>query len=93
METLQSVVTPGETAEAGGGGVMSTFEFANKAYPIDSDEFLADFIAWDENFARGMAPKVGVISGLSEDHWKVIYFIRDQYKKRESARWFTRPLG
>ena len=81
METLKSIVTPGEAAEAGGGGMMSTFEFANKTYPIDTDEFLADFNAWDENFARGMAPKVGIIGGLSEDHWRVIYFIRDQYKK------------
>jgi len=61
--------------------MMSTFEFAHKTYPVDSDEFLADFNAWDENFARGMAPKVGIISGLSEDNWRVIYFIRDQYKK------------
>ncbi len=60
---------------------MSAFEFANKVYPVDSDEFLADFNAWDENFARGLAPKVGIISGLSEDHWRVIRFIREQYKK------------
>ena len=60
---------------------MATFEFANKQYAIDSDEFLADFSAWDENFARGIAPKVGIISGLSEDHWRVIHFIRGQYQK------------
>ncbi len=60
---------------------MSTFEFADRTYPIDSDEFLADFNAWDENFARGIAPKVGISGGLSEDHWGVIYFIREQYKK------------
>jgi len=61
--------------------MMPTFEFGNKSYPVDSDEFLTDFSAWDENFARGMAPKVGIISGLSEDHWREIYFIRDYYKK------------
>jgi TusE/DsrC/DsvC family sulfur relay protein len=60
---------------------MSTLAFANKTYPVDADEFLSDFTAWDEDFARGMAPKVGIISGLSEDHWRVIYFIRDFYKK------------
>ena len=60
---------------------MPGFEFANKMYPVDSDEFLADFHAWDENFARGMAPRVGIISGLSEDHWRVIRFIREQYQK------------
>jgi len=72
---------PGNVDESGEGGRMSTFEFANKTYPIDNDEFLADFNAWDEDFARGMAPKLGIISGLSEDHWREIYFIRDYYKK------------
>ena len=60
---------------------MSTLTFANKTYAVDSDEYLSDFNAWDENFARAMAPKVGIISGLNEDHWKIIYFIRDYYKK------------
>jgi sulfur relay (sulfurtransferase) DsrC/TusE family protein len=28
-----------------------------------------------------MAPKAGIIGGLSDDHWRIIYFIREQYKK------------
>ena len=49
---------------------MSMLTFANKTYAVDSDEYLSDFNAWEENFARAMAPKVGIISGLSEDHWR-----------------------
>jgi tRNA 2-thiouridine synthesizing protein E len=45
------------------------------------DGYLLDFNDWDENFARGMALKVGIISGLSEDHWKIINFIRDYFKR------------
>lgn len=60
---------------------MGIFEFGNKKYAVDTDEFLSDYKEWDENYARGMAPKVGIISGLSEDHWKIIHFIRDMYKK------------
>lgn len=60
---------------------MSTLAFANKTYAVDADEYLSDFNAWDENFARAMAPKAGIVSGLGEDHWKIIYFIRDHYKK------------
>lgn len=60
---------------------MATFEFGNKVYEVDSDGFLSDYNDWDENFARGMAPKVGIISGLSGDHWKIIHFIRDTFKK------------
>jgi len=60
---------------------MSTLAFAKKTYAVDTDEYLSDFNAWDENFARVMAPKAGIISGLSEDQWRIIYFIRDHYKK------------
>ncbi len=60
---------------------MSTLTFADKTYAVDSDEYLSDFNAWEENFARAMAPKVGIIGGLSEDHWRIIYFIRDYYKR------------
>jgi len=60
---------------------MAIFEFGNKTYTVDTEEFLSNYSEWDENFARGIAPKVGIISGLSEDHWKIIYFIRDMFKK------------
>jgi tRNA 2-thiouridine synthesizing protein E len=58
---------------------MGTFTYGSKAYPVDTQGFLSDFSKWDESFARGMAPQVGVISGLSDDHWKVIHFIRDSF--------------
>jgi tRNA 2-thiouridine synthesizing protein E len=61
--------------------IMSIFSFGDKTYPVDTEEFLLDFNDWDENFARGMAPKVGIIGGLSEDHWKIINFIRDYFKR------------
>jgi tRNA 2-thiouridine synthesizing protein E len=60
---------------------MNTFTFGNKSYQVGPEEFLSDFKEWDENFARGMAPKVGIISGLSEDHWKIINFIRDTFRQ------------
>ena len=60
---------------------MSTITFGNKTYQVDTEEYLSDFNEWDEDFARGMAPKVGIIAGLSEDHWKILNFIRDFYKR------------
>jgi TusE/DsrC/DsvC family sulfur relay protein len=60
---------------------MSTFTFGNKTYHVDAYDYLSDCNEWDENYARGMAPKVGVVSGLSEDHWKIIHFIRDRFNK------------
>ena len=60
---------------------MSTVTFGNKTYHVDTEEYLSDFNDWDEDFARGMAPKLGITSGLSEDHWKIINLIRDFYKR------------
>ncbi len=61
---------------------MGTVTFGDKTYQVETEyEFILDSGEWDENFARGMAPKCGIVSGLSEDHWKVIYFIRDFQKK------------
>jgi len=60
---------------------MSIITFGSKTYVVDTEEFLSDFGDWDENFARAMAPKAGIISGLSEDHWKIIHYIRGTYKE------------
>jgi len=60
---------------------MSTITFGNKTYQVDTEEYLSDFNDWDEDFARGVAPKLEITSGLSEDHWKIINFIRDFYKR------------
>ena len=64
---------------------MNTFTFGNKTYKLDTEEFLSDFNQWDENFARGMAPKLGILSGLSEDHWKIIHFIRDSFNQTKKC--------
>jgi tRNA 2-thiouridine synthesizing protein E len=60
---------------------MEIFTFGNKTYKVDTEDFLADYKQWDEDFARGMAPKVGIVGGLSEDHWKIINYIRDTFTK------------
>jgi tRNA 2-thiouridine synthesizing protein E len=61
---------------------MGTVTFGDKTYKVETEyEFILDSSEWDENFARGMAPRCGIASGLSKDHWKVIYFIRDFQKK------------
>lgn len=61
---------------------MGKITFGDKTYDVETEyEFISDPEEWDENFARGMAPRCGIVSGLSEDHWKIIYFIRDFQKK------------
>jgi TusE/DsrC/DsvC family sulfur relay protein len=60
---------------------MNTITFGNKTYSTDTEDFLSDFNDWDEDFARGMAPKTGINAGLTEDHWKIIRYIRDTLKE------------
>jgi tRNA 2-thiouridine synthesizing protein E len=48
----------------------------NRTYDVDSLGYLVDVRAWDEGFAEGMAPAAGIDGGLSEEHWKVVYFLR-----------------
>ena len=60
---------------------MTTFTFGNKTYATDTEEFISDFNDWDEEFARGMAPKTGIIAGLSDDHWKIIHYIRNTFRE------------
>ncbi len=58
---------------------MGALTFGNKTYQVDAEEYLLDAAEWDENFARGMAPNLGILTELSADHWKVIDFIRDTF--------------
>jgi len=60
---------------------MGIFKFQGKTYHVDCNGFLIDSREWDENFAVGMAPKVNIPRGLTEDHWKIIHFIRNTFKE------------
>lgn len=59
---------------------MKIFTFKGKEYNVDDENFLVDHEKWDEDFARGMAPLLGIKDGLTDGHWKVINFIRDRFK-------------
>jgi len=60
---------------------METFTYKNKSYKVDRRGFLANPGDWDEDFAEGMAPRVRIRRGLTEEHWRVIYFIRNSYEQ------------
>jgi len=58
---------------------MQAFSFKNKLYDLDGSGFLINPDEWDEDFAIGMAPKLGITNGLTAAHWAVIVFIRDSF--------------
>ena len=52
-----------------------------KSYRIDAEGFLIDPSEWDEEFAINKALEMKIPGGLTDKHWKIIYFLRDNYQK------------
>ena len=53
-----------------------------KIYCIDVRGFLEDPSQWDENFAIHRAEDMKLPDGLTEKHWKIINYLRDQFAKK-----------
>ena len=45
---------------------------------LDEDGFLEDHTAWNEDVAKALA-NTEEIEELTEEHWKMINYLRDQY--------------
>jgi tRNA 2-thiouridine synthesizing protein E len=56
-----------------------------KSYTLDRHGFLNPPEQWDEEFARGMAKCLGIIGGLTQDHWKFICYLRDKFLKEKTV--------
>ena len=48
---------------------------------LDDDGFLKEMAAWNREMAHELAER-NDIGLLSDDHWKVIEFVRDYYRER-----------
>ncbi len=48
---------------------------------VDDEGFLTEYDEWDEDLAKELAANIG-IPELTEDHWKVITFLRADYKEQ-----------
>ena len=57
---------------------MAEIELGGKTMEIDEDGFIQDPDAWDKAVAADLAKTEGVDS-LSEDHWKVVEYLRNYY--------------
>ena len=64
---------------------MPVFEFGGQEIEVDEDGFIADPSLWDEDLARFLADREEGITDLTEDHWKVIYYLNEYYKEFEIA--------
>ncbi|MEW6440613.1 MAG: TusE/DsrC/DsvC family sulfur relay protein [bacterium] len=60
---------------------MEAIVVKGKTYQVDDLGYLVDPGQWDEDFAQGMASAVDIPRGLTEEHWKVIRFLRQEADK------------
>ena len=59
---------------------MADFPVGDKMLSIDEDGFIQEPEMWDEDVALALAKTEGV-DELTEDHWKVVNFLREYYMK------------
>jgi len=59
---------------------MPYIEVNGKQIEVDEDGFIQDPSQWDEEVAKFLAKSEGV-EELTEDHWKVVNYLKDYYKQ------------
>jgi len=62
---------------------MSTRTIAGKELEFDADGFLANYTEWTPEVAQELAQEINI--QLTEDHWKVINFCRDDFVAQGDA--------
>lgn len=62
----------------GGVSLMPMIDIAGQQIEVDEDGFLLNTDVWTEDAAHYFAKEEG-IEELSEDHWKVINYLRDYF--------------
>jgi dissimilatory sulfite reductase related protein len=60
---------------------MPTIEYHGTQLEVDEDGFLNDPALWDEALATFLAERHEGIAQLTEDHWKVIYYLNKYYRE------------
>ncbi len=63
---------------------MATVEHKGQTFEIDEDGFLQNFEDWTEEWVDYVKEYEG-IKELTDEHWKVINFLQDYYKKNGIA--------
>jgi TusE/DsrC/DsvC family sulfur relay protein len=64
---------------------MPTTTIADREVHVDDEGFLTEYDEWDEDLAKTLAAAIG-IDELTDEHWKVINFLRSDYQdKGETA--------
>ena len=57
---------------------MTVATIADTAVDLDEEGFLTDHTQWNEQVAAQLAANIGI--ELTDDHWKAIRFVRQDYE-------------
>jgi tRNA 2-thiouridine synthesizing protein E len=57
---------------------MPVTTIAGHEVHVDPEGFLTEYDEWDEDLAKVLAEQIGI--DLTEQHWKVLRFLREDYK-------------
>lgn len=63
---------------------MASIEVNGQQIEIDEDGFIVNPEQWDEDVAKAFAKDEG-IEEITEEHWKVINYLRDYYQQFQVA--------
>jgi len=61
-----------------------SYSIVTSEYRLTPAGFLEDFDQWDERFAQILASEWRLPQGLTEKHRRIIYFLRDFYRKKKN---------
>ncbi|MDA8123638.1 MAG: TusE/DsrC/DsvC family sulfur relay protein [Deltaproteobacteria bacterium] len=60
---------------------MPQIELAGKTYEVDEDGFLQELDKWSEEFAQAYAYTLDIECTLTEQHWKIINYLRNYFQQ------------
>lgn len=64
---------------------MASVVLAGKEMEVDEDGFIQDPDLWNEVVARELAKKEEGIEEMTEEHWKVVNYLRNYYLEYKIA--------
>ncbi|MBI5477521.1 MAG: TusE/DsrC/DsvC family sulfur relay protein [Deltaproteobacteria bacterium] len=68
---------------------MGSLDIDARRYTLDDAGYLDPPTQWDEAFAVDMARKVGITGGLTEEHWRVIRYLRRKLVQEAVVPYFV----
>ena len=59
---------------------MAVTTIAGHDVQVDGEGFLTEYDEWDEEVGTALAAQIGI--EMTEDHWRVVKFLREDYKEQ-----------